>query len=631
MKFKKIYEIKPAAACILYMILVIVITFPIIAELNTSVLGSPYTDTWNAVWGIHFVKKCLLSGQSPFFTDDLFYPEGGHFYPMNLVNGIMVLPLSLFLSLPASYNLMLMILMVIAAFGMYRLALFIVNDKNAAFFSGMCYAVSPIVIGAIHNGTDELLGLSWMPFFILYLLKVVKTGKTRHMVLAIVFLFISSVSCWYIGFSLTIFTFFVFVRQLLIKQEVRKKKFIVKNIVMVSLVSLLLVLPCFLLALRSTRGERILTNIKTPGMVNGAVRYFNATDIITHFRTKCLSTGDDPAFSHPEPKVFLPNVDNRFVHNLYLGYTVTVLALVGIFLKRKSFNRGFWLICLVFFLLLSWGPSPRLGETVLSNKILRNVLPFSLLDLVFPLSSFISLPFRFGIMAYLSLFILAAAGLLGIAGRVKEKYRLILVLAVTAGCIIEYLFLAAVPYPLERTSAELPEFVSELAVSPGKAVIEVPTEHPVYRALRPGLYFQTRHGKKVFYSFDVGFSSYHLGHGNEFMYYLNLLAELSFDVVESPSVLPGNAAERASFLGGDFKEAMVVGSREHREIEESIGELGELGFTRVIVYRDLLPESVERRLDAFLRLYLGDPLRDSEDIAIYKLASQLFLAPDFSD
>ena len=610
------FEIKRRSAFIIYVFLVIVITFPSIIELNSSILGSPHTDTWNGVWGIYYVKSCLLKGNNPFHTDKIFYPTGGDFYPINLLNGILVFPLSLFVSLPAAYNLMIMSLVVAAALGTYLLVRYLNGDTNAAFFAGAGFAANPIIISALHNGTDELLGLCWIPFYILYLFKLIGKNRRRYLLLSVVFFFISFVCCWYIGFALALFTVLVFLRQLVRGEEGGRKKVILRNIVIVSLATMILVLPFFLLSNRATQGEKILISHKTPKMVRDAVFSLNATDISTHFRPRRPGAGYHPRF---DPRAFLPDPDKYYFHSLYLGYIVLFLALVGLFPRGKSYGKWFWLICLVFFLLFSWGPRPRLGETVLSGKILTNLLPFSLLDRVFPLSSFISLPFRFGIMAYLSLFVLAAAGLRRITRRVRREYGLIIILAVSAACVSEYLFLAPVPYPLERSSAVMPEFVSELAGSPGKAVIEVPTEHPAYRALRPGMYYQTGHGKKVFYSLDVGFSSNQLGHGNEFLYYVNLLAELSFDVVESPAVLPGNAAERASFLSGEFEGAMVAGSRKHREIEESIGELRELGFSRVVVYRDLLPESVEAKLSGFLRLYLGEPIREANDIAIYRI------------
>src|SRR5262245_543966 len=83
----------------LFLLLAVVETWPLILHINTSILDStrtPLPDIYNHIWHLHWIKQSLVDlHTNPFHTDYLFYPDGENLYltPLVMVNGILSIPL----------------------------------------------------------------------------------------------------------------------------------------------------------------------------------------------------------------------------------------------------------------------------------------------------------------------------------------------------------------------------------------------------------------------------------------------------------------------------------------------------------------------------------------------------------
>jgi hypothetical protein len=612
------FELNLKIALIIYVALTLLITFPAVIELNKSALGCRYTDTWHSLWGISFVKNSLLHGKSLFFTDYIFYPQGGYFYPINLLNAILILPVYLFLSVVVSYNLMIMILMVIAMLGMYRLVLYIARNKYAAFYSGLCYGISPIVITAIHNGTDELLGLCWIPYYALYLLKALDENRMRPFFLSVLFLFLSILSCWYLGFVSLLFTAFFLIYKLSIKGEGIRKRVIFKKIISILLISSMLSLPFFMLLMRSFHGDKRIVNIKVKQEINSTLQNLSYTELSAYFKVIPFWSRKNQ-FLEQDPRVFLETYDRYHIHGVYLGYIALILCMFGLFSRDKTYpNKRFWLFCAVFFFLLSLGPYPRMHGAKLNLGILEKILPYSLLDRIIPMSSYVSLPFRFSVITYLSLFILAGLGMARAFNKIRIKQKAMLTSAICACTVFEYLIMAPMPYPLYRSPTVAPDFIKELKKQPGEAIIEAPTNHSVYRALRPGLYYQIFHHKKVIYGINVADGISPPLRDNMFIRYIEDICQASINYVSIP-IKVSSVKDFFSPIEENYKRAVNPASEDYWKIKDSIEKLKGYSFSYVVIYKDMLPLPVEEILFYFVNEHLGKPYWESKEVVIYRL------------
>ena len=80
-----------AAFCSLLVALFVVWPLPI--EMKTSLSGHPGNDIWNHVWGHWWVYDSIKSGEIPFHTDLLSYPNGGTLYFIDTIQAILMLPI----------------------------------------------------------------------------------------------------------------------------------------------------------------------------------------------------------------------------------------------------------------------------------------------------------------------------------------------------------------------------------------------------------------------------------------------------------------------------------------------------------------------------------------------------------
>ncbi|MDP8234636.1 MAG: hypothetical protein P9M06_07595 [Candidatus Saelkia tenebricola] len=616
-KEKSWFSMTTSLVLLLYVILILAITFPTIVGLNKTVLGSQYTDTWNALWGICFVKDSILNGTALFFTDNIFYPQGGYFYPINLINAILILPLYLFLPLPVSYNLMIMALMLIAALGMYKLAGYIVKSKSAAFYAGLCYSISPVIISTIHNGTDEFLGVCWVPYYVLSLFRAKEKNNLGVILSGILFLFLATVSSWYIGFSLGIFTIFFLIYNAVIQNDIGNKKAILKRIAFISIIAVALCTPFYWVFFKSVTNEKKVVGIKNEKSVKWALKNINFTDLNGCFKINQFRERSEDRSSEYNSLVLPESQDGYFVHSTYIGWIVLILAIIGLISRHGNPIRIFWAICAVFFFLLSLGPYPRINGLEIKNMLFLKMLPYSIIDHILPLSSYVSLPFRFSILMYLSLFILAGIGLANVLKKIKIRHKPILALFIVTATVLEYLLIAPVPYPFRRCIITVPDFVIDLKNQPGAAIIEIPINHFIYRLLRPGLYYQTYHKKKVIYSLDAFEGISPSLKNNLFINYLDKFSRL--DLIKDSGFNAGIEETLAAeiFMTDEYENITTEGTEAYIKIIHEIEDLKKHSFTHLVVYKDLLSKQSGALLIYFLQQHMGKPYWVSDKEVVY--------------
>jgi hypothetical protein len=152
-----------------YILISLMATWPLVTHLQGWVPG--YGDWGQNMWALWWTRQAILSlAQSPFFTTYLFYPEGVTllFHPLDVSDGLLVMPLYGLLGGDMSYNLIVLLSFGLGGWGTYLLALYLTGHRAASFLAGLVFALSPYHFLRIHIGHLNLATLQWIPFYVFF-------------------------------------------------------------------------------------------------------------------------------------------------------------------------------------------------------------------------------------------------------------------------------------------------------------------------------------------------------------------------------------------------------------------------------------------------------------------------------
>ena len=172
--------------------LALALTWPLLPHITTHVPGDGIDDPalgWNLWWAKHsFVDRAGENGvvHNPFVGDSMFYPIGINlaFYTLTLWNGALSIPLQSGLGLILASNLLLLSSFVLSGFGAYLLSLELLatlgrgHDSDdirlwrlAALVAGGIYAFASSKMFYAALGQFNIASSQWLPWLALYLLR----------------------------------------------------------------------------------------------------------------------------------------------------------------------------------------------------------------------------------------------------------------------------------------------------------------------------------------------------------------------------------------------------------------------------------------------------------------------------
>lgn len=157
----------------LYVVAVLVSTWPLAAHLGTHLPGPPSGDTGVYVWNLWAFAREWRSATGPFVTDAIFALTGGadlalHNY--TVASDLIALPLMGVFGPIATFNLVLLVQLVLAAWGVFVLARHVTGDARAAWVAGLAFACSP-VLTAKSTAHYSLVAAAPLPLFAYCLLR----------------------------------------------------------------------------------------------------------------------------------------------------------------------------------------------------------------------------------------------------------------------------------------------------------------------------------------------------------------------------------------------------------------------------------------------------------------------------
>ncbi|MCS7040792.1 MAG: hypothetical protein NZP34_14390, partial [Caldilineales bacterium] len=399
----------------LFLLLSLVATWPLIRHVTGFVPGS---DTWaydeyTFIWSMWWFKHSLLDRHSsPFFSLAIFYPLGMELllYSYNLLAAILALPLGVAVGWPFASNLTLLFNIVVSAWGAYWLAVWLLRGRPgarwAALMAGVVFAFASNRGVYLALGHYNIQNVHFLPFFVLYLLRLVERPTRRHVLLTALF------AAWGLLVDVQFGVFMAFLA------------------------------ACLLLA-RPWRGllfhprpdgrrwggltaAAALTVLLTLPYLGPTVRAFLAADYLLRGWGNALNLSADlggwftPTALHPlwgaDWPAYLRAVQEgtapfRDVNTVFLGYATAALALLGAVVLWRQ-QRG-WTTAAVLSAVFTLGPLLQVrGRYVFDFDGLETSIPLPFLLLHYlPLVRGNRVANRWSLVLILALAVLAAAGL----------------------------------------------------------------------------------------------------------------------------------------------------------------------------------------------------------------------------
>lgn len=545
MPVKAVKGTKQIGILFFYLVLALTMTYPLVANLASGVLGPP-GDNFEYLYKLWWFKRALFDLEvSPFFTADVFYPRGYHLalHEMSLANISLGMPLTVLCGETVSYNALVLLSFVLSGFGVYLLVFRLTGERLAALLSGVVYAFCSYRMGHLGAGHLNLLGTQWFPFMILCLEQMLDTGRTLPAVLVGIFFALSALSSWYYAPMFAIFAgVYVLWRGRQNQERAGARR------LGVSYLWRLLAVSAVVAGL-----------LMVPSIVHTAQQWSQ--------REMAFSLREVDIFSASVGDWFVPNAMHPFWGQLFAGYyanrqdvpehmialswVAMLLVAVALWPRLKNCGTGHWKKgSSAYALLLGLSLALALGTTLhmngqrvyvavpawvengftavmglLANRLALHPMPsyyeLRLAGAIYlPLPTllfYLYVPFfdamrvwtRFGLISAFAVAVLAGFGLaritrsLGGIGRPSRRS------VVTAGIfLVLVLFeLVAVPYPLGWSEVRAQPVDEWLAEQPEEGAV---MRFPLWRAeCGPGLYATTVHGKPVTYGYGAFFPNYY--------------------------------------------------------------------------------------------------------------------------
>jgi len=478
------------AVLIAYSLLTILLTYPIAFQLTTHLPGDG-GDTNIFVWNLWWIKKALTElHTNPYWTDYLYYPEGASLVLHNLVlfNGLLGIPLQMFIGLIAGINLLVLLAFVLSGYGAYLLIRYLVASRVSAFIGGVIFAFCPYKFAHL-LGHFGAISTEWLPFYVLALLKLVNNSRGRGIGTpfwcGLFLLFIAFCDYFYLIYALIFTVLFAAYRigtlgiRAFLELDSRKLR---------------TALCLFIIGFAP-----ILTMAGIDLVREGHVeirRWGGATGFQADLFSFITPSPLHPLFGplvQPIARMFKGNLAEATV---FAGYLPLSLGLFAVFKLRSTEPWvRFWSLSLMVFFILSLGPFPR----ILGKGIKLIPLPYHLIMRT-PILNNLRIPSRFAIMVMLSLAVLAAFSCRRLFERFGEIMgRTLMFLGISLTITFEYL---AIPFPMFRPS--VPKTYKQIGKEPGAfTILEIPLgrNSGVTKGLgefpHSFLFYQTVHEKKL--------------------------------------------------------------------------------------------------------------------------------------
>ena len=505
---------------LLYLLLALVLTWPLAAHFTTHIPGSPVWafDEFTFVWNMWWFKFSLLDlQQSPLHSDYIFYPLGIDLvlYTFNFFNAAFGLPLQLVFPLPSASNLVILMAYALSGYGGYLLLCYLLTPQHtkrlsnwplhgAAFVAGAVYAfaASRMIYAAI--GHYDMVTTQWFPFYTLFFLKTLREPGYKNPALAGLCAAFALLAEMIFGVFLLFLSLVLIIGEMVTFRRAQEAFSVSARRGGKPLSSSHDQTPTclrYVIALYAAL-RRLLVLVLIAGVVWSPVMVpvldaFTQSDFTLHGWGDSLKLSADlmgwftptalhPLFGVSDWPVYLRTVvegraPTRDVNTVFLGYGVLLLALLGCVFAWHRVRMWAWEA--ILFALLTLGPLLQINGRYLFSfdNLLREQglehgvtipLPFALLHYL-PIVRANRVPNRFSVVLVLALAVLAGYGAMILLRRLTHLPKS--VAAITTMFLLVLALFDQVSVPLPLSDARVPEVYQEIAAQEDDfAILELP-------------------------------------------------------------------------------------------------------------------------------------------------------------
>ena len=580
---------------LIYFIIIFAFLYPLSLHPGKYILNTRFFDT-------EYFLSCQISdyvrtlGDFPSKISGIQYPESGYItyvaLPLLFTAGL----LSLFINTLSAFNLMMMLFLLLNCYFSYLLADYWIKNRQASFIAGLISGFSPFIFSMLYNGNIENLGVTFVPLFILFIMKYLDGGKLVYAfpaALMFAFIFLSSP---YYSFAALIFlsiasAFFLSARGI----NFRNLRFIA----VIFIIVLLTTIPCYMYFAYDSRVD--------PSQLLGhagvtIVDDFNKTpDIVEPSSVTVLK------YFFMIDKAYLYNKLENFnsIHLYYIGWIPLLLIIAGIFVGQNPGKR-LWYSALLAFIIVSFGKVLYFDKTtpLMITGSLPLYMPFYLLLKLTTLSYKLKNLYRLTYMVYLFSGIITAYAVSVLIRDYKSFKKTAVIIMACLLILAEFTVLLYGPLKLDIAEYEIPEIYKIISQDKGDyAIIDFPGSFIGWPNIPKGLVYKTVHGKKT--TSSIGGDIPDLASAMPLIrnaIFVSLKSDMN-SYMDNQMLRRGRNDTNTKFMENIIRNSFT----EDKDVLSSVGTLRAYGFKYLIMHDYCYPD--KERLDA-AKAYLNRYLKE---------------------
>ncbi|HEU5097853.1 MAG TPA: hypothetical protein VFU22_02330 [Roseiflexaceae bacterium] len=406
------------AALASYTLLALLTTWPLLTHFRSGLVGAVGgVDAYQNAWNMWWVARALSRGQSPFWTDLLFYPNGVDLFwqTLGFSQALLAAPVTLTLGPLAAVNATVLASFIIGGYATFLLARRLTSSAPAALLAGAVYAFSPFHLEKVIDGNVEVAAIQWVPCYVFALfLLLERPGWPRALIAGALLLWVS-LGSWYYGLFCVLYTGCMIAIWTLGRPRQVAARLALWGVLPVLIWGLVLAPRITTLA---AGGDQSLQDMR-------ALQDEHSADLLDFFLPSPVNPWWGPSVRAAHEELY----PGAVIWNVALGWTGLLLGGLGaIALRRQSWR---WSLLLLAALLLAMGPALRVAGYQTGIP-----LPFALIrDL--PGIRAGQRPNHMVVIASLMLALLAAYGLLWVTRRLDRQAWLVAFGAVAAVLLLD--------------------------------------------------------------------------------------------------------------------------------------------------------------------------------------------------
>ena len=463
---------------LLFLIILGVFTYPLATKMTERIYGPIYeTDNRAAVRDFWFAKYAFVNKLDFYNNTFVNFPFGPSIKNYSLLP-FWLTPrcfLSVLVNEVFAYNFLILGSFILSFLGMYLLVFYLTGSHLGSFISGILYSLCPYHFNKAWEHYS-LTFIDFLPFSILYLLKVKDNPRVKNIIICSIFLalvIISDLSYAYIISIGVAFYFLYTIFYISRKRRSFKDVFLItRNLIIVGVLTLVIVSPAILPVIK-----QMFFTPKTDAVMQEV--FIRPIKYLFSQSARPLNY-IIPASSHPLFGKFTKSMfgsifygRNSIEHTLYLGWAAIILSFLAFRKRRKkpntleakeNFAIGLFVFLSFVAFFFSMPPYINLG-------LFKIYFPSFFMYKVLPMFRAYA---RFGILLMLCVSVLAGFGIKFVLERYKKFSKKIIFISIIL-VVILFEFNNIPPFRVTDLDAKTPEVYRWLADKKGDfPIIEYP-------------------------------------------------------------------------------------------------------------------------------------------------------------